>query len=81
MRLAERLGALVTAIGAARERQETSANVVRERAELIQQRSEALTAPMRWEALGIGAPPFPGCRNGSRKKWGADCAPWCALRR
>jgi len=52
-RLAERLGALVTAIGAARERQETSANVVRERAELIQQRSEALTALMqRWEALG-----------------------------
>ena len=52
-RLAERLGALVTAIAAARERQEASARVVGERAGLIQERSEALTALMhRWESLG-----------------------------
>lgn len=52
-RLAEHLASLVSAIGAARERQEASANLVRDRAEVIRQRSEALTELMqRWEALG-----------------------------
>jgi DNA repair exonuclease SbcCD ATPase subunit len=52
-RLAEHLATLVTAIGVARERQESSATAVRDRAELIRQRSEALTELMqRWEALG-----------------------------
>lgn len=52
-RLAEQLGALVAAIGTARERQEASAIAVQGRAELVRQRSEALQELMaRWEALG-----------------------------
>ena len=53
VRLAEHLAALLKAVGLARERQESRAGAVRERAELIQQRSEALSGLMqRWEALG-----------------------------
>ena len=53
VRLGEHLAALLKAMGAARERQESRAVAVRDRAEMIRQRSEALSALMqRWEALG-----------------------------
>ena len=52
-RLGEHVQALVAAIGAARERQQASAEVVQTQAERIRARGESLTALLtRWQALG-----------------------------
>ena len=52
-RLGENVQALVAAIGAARERQQASAEVVQTQAERIRARGESLTALLaRWQALG-----------------------------
>jgi hypothetical protein len=55
-RLAEHVQGLVAAIGAARERQQASAEVVQRQAERIRVRSESLAALLsRWQALGDDA--------------------------
>jgi len=55
-RLGELVQALVAAIGTARDRQQSLADAVRDRAENIRERSETLSALLvRWEALGRDA--------------------------